>query len=243
MKVTIYARRITTALAVMVVFLTLANAVSQLYSFSLGPGFFLEFMSLLDPSEDGKITLLNFGSESNIATWYSSSALLLCSILLATIALIEKRSGGGDVARWGGLSVIFLFISADEEIQVHERASEYLRERFDTGGFLLYPWVILAAGFLFVFVLAYLSFLVRLPARTRWLFVVAGGIFVGGALGLEMVEALYDSYYGTRDGLAYATVASSEEVLEMVGVVVLVYALMSHIGTHLKGSYICVGDD
>jgi len=81
--------------------------------------------------------------------------------------------------------------------------------------------------------LAYLKFLLHLPRKTRDLFLLAGSIYVGGALGMEMVCGYYADAVGQRN-LIYGLMASVEEILEMVGVIVFIYALLSYIGSYLE---------
>jgi len=69
-----------------------------------------------------------------------------------------------------------------------------------------------------------LAAIVSLPARTRTLFLIAGAVYVSGAVVLEMAGGAYASTHGTD--LAYGALASVEEVLEMAGIVVMLYARM-----------------
>jgi len=80
------------------------------------------------------------------------------------------------------------------------------------------------------FAVAYAPFVARLDARTRRLFVVSGALFVGGALGMEFVQGWHDGLYG-RDGTT-ALITTVEEVLEMSGVTVFVYALLARLGSY-----------
>jgi len=82
-------------------------------------------------------------------------------------------------------------------------------------------------------VLAYLPFLAHLPTKTRWLFITAGALYAGGALGMEMVAGFYRSLYWEKDAL-YVMQTIVEEFLEMTGIVVFVYALMSYISLYVK---------
>ncbi len=141
------------------------------------------------------IRLFDPNGEANIIAWYSASALLLCSFLLGIIALAKKTDHDSYTLHWGILSLIFLYLSVDEAAMLHEIADNPLRELFDLGGFFYYSWIIPAGIAVLIFGLAYLKFLFHLPSKTRWLFLVAGGIFVGGAIGMESVSGLLDHLY------------------------------------------------
>jgi len=56
---------------------------------------------------------------------------------------------------------------------------------------------------------------------------------VGGALGMEMVGGYYADAV-TQRNLTYGLMVCVEEILEMVGVIVFIYALVSYIGSHVE---------
>ena len=176
----------------------------------------------------GFVPLFDLNGERNVPAWFSSSMLLLCALLLAAVARSEGKGGGRDVTRWRVLSAIFLLMSVDEAVQIHEQTIGPLRSVFGTGGIFHYAWSIAGLVFVLVFAAAYLPFVARLDAPTRRLFVAAGGLYVGGALGVEFVQGWHDGLYGV-DGTT-ALITTVEEVLEMSGIVVFVYALLSRLG-------------
>lgn len=182
------------------------------------------------------VRLINVGSELSVPTWYSATLLLLCSVLFATITLAKKQHGDRRaLLRWGFLSLIFLYLSLDDMLTLHERISSTLLQPglhalgYEPGGFLSYPWVILYAPLVLLFVLVYLRFWLNLPARVRFLFLVAGVLFVGGGFLTEMFNAWYASVYG-RGTVFTAAMTHLEELLEMLGPSILVYALLSYLG-------------
>jgi hypothetical protein len=93
-------------------------------------------------------------------------------------------------------------MAMDETLQVHELSSAALRAALGiSAGPLHQAWVVPAMGFLAVFGAMYLRFVFALPARSRNLFVLAGAVYVAGALGMEMA-----------------------------GMVIFLYALLDHLG-------------
>ena len=69
--------------------------------------------------------------------------------------------------------------------------------------------------------------------RTRWLFLTAGLIYVVGVLGLELVGGRQLDLTGEQRTVMYVALGAVEELLEMVGIVVFMYALMSYIAVEL----------
>jgi hypothetical protein len=175
--------------------------------------------------------------------------LLLCSVLLAAIAAAKKRDSDPYTLHWSVLSIIFLFLSMDEVARIHETVLPGLGVAlanfvgFAPEGFPYYSWVVPGAILVLVVLLAYLRFLARLPKKTLLLFLVAGVLFMGGALGVEVLDAreafLYET--GARNGEDITgavrvwdlVLVLSEEGLEMLGVVVFIYALLSYISSYV----------
>lgn len=205
--------------------------VAALVVASLGATF-LSFVPIANPFlhqvKESVVRLAWVDGEANIPAWYSASLLLLCSFLLAAIAFAEKRQRGGHFLHWLALSLIFAFLSLDETAQLHELSIAPLRDIFGTTGFFYYGWIVPAALCVTLFVLAYLRFLASLPARTRRLFLLAGSIFVGGAIGVEAVSGKHASLQGEQN-LTYHLIITVEELLEMAGVVLFIYALLDYI--------------
>ena len=190
-----------------------------------------EFSSLILRVGGGEMQLFDLDADQNIPTWFSASMLLMCAVLFAAIAVAARGNVYGF--HWVGLSAIFLYLSVDESASVHEKLRPFLQTRLQTGGFLDYVWVFLYAPLVLIFALVYLRFLFSLPAQTRRLFFVAGILYVGGALVMEAIGGLYATLYGTS-GIVYPLFTHIEEILEMLGIVVLFYTLLLYIGSHVK---------
>ena len=80
--------------------------------------------------------------------------------------------------------------------------------------------------------LAFWGFLRHLPFTTRALFLIGGGLFITGALGVEAVGGRYLTNNGGIETLTYQMMVVVEEGLEMVGIVVFLYAVMTYMATH-----------
>lgn len=181
--------------------------------------------------DNGKMQLFELDSDQNIPTWYSSSMLLICAGLLAAIAAASRR----NVYRiqWTGLSFIFLYLSADEAASIHEKVSSEIGGLIPISGFSDYAWIFLYAPLVLIFVLLYARFVRTLPVEIKRLFVVAGSLYVAGALGMEAVDGTYASFYGGSN-VVYSLLTHIEEILEMLGVVVFFYALLLYMSFYVK---------
>lgn len=185
------------------------------------------------------IQLLDLGSDLSVPSWYAALLLLFASVLMATVALVKRSAGSSRYMRhWAVLAVIFLYLSNDEMLRIHERMANVLVQpalealNFVPEGVLYYSWVILYGPLVLFFVLAYLGFWLDLPPRIRNLFFAAGALYVGGALGVEMFNAWYDSAF--CGGAVVFVMTQVEETFEMLGAVVLIYALLLYVSRHLQ---------
>lgn len=173
----------------------------------------------------------DFNGESNFPTLFSFLLLLTASVLLLIISLHPlKSSNKSDKRCWRLLSGVFFFLATDEFVQLHENFNRFIR--LITGGdlpaALYYAWVVPYSLGLVVLLLMLKDFLLALPLRIRALFFLSGLIYVLGAIGLETLEAYFDVIQG-RDGRKAALLCTLEELLEMDGVILFIYALLCHL--------------
>jgi hypothetical protein len=172
----------------------------------------------------GAVPIFSLSYEQNIPTWYSSSLLLACSLLLFLIASATKRAGDPHVNHWRGLALGFLYISLDEVASLHEYTG-WLK----LGGLLYFSWVIPAAVVVIVIGVSYLKFLKHLPGPTRARFLIAGAIYVGGAVGMELPLGYWTERHGTNN-FGYAAIDWVEESLEILGLTLFLLSLIDYLG-------------
>ncbi len=180
------------------------------------------------------IAKLNLDKEVNdLPTWYQSSTLLVSSVLLLVIGLARRELKDKDAKYWGLLSLIFLFLSLDEAVSIHEQMTMPLRTTFHLEGFLFLSWVIPASFLVAVLGIVLSRFLFRLPSSTRNLMILSALIYLGGALGVEMVGANYmfmmNNPPDIGSNFTYAIITTVEEFLEMTGIVVFIYCLLTYL--------------
>lgn len=174
------------------------------------------------------LSRFDLGMEPSIPAWYSSIALLCCAVLLATIGLSHRKQNRPFAIHWLVLSLIFVLLSIDECVMFHEMLIRPLRERFDTHGIFYFPWLIPGAVFVGVVGICYFRFLRHLAPRTRSMFVAAAATFVGGAIGLELVAGVVIEKHGVA-ATGHIVSQFFEESLEMLGVLVFIFALLDYI--------------
>ncbi|MDH3692687.1 MAG: peptidase M48 Ste24p, partial [Gammaproteobacteria bacterium] len=180
----------------------------------------------------GLVDFFDFDHEGNVPTLYSAVSIVFCSTLLALITHANWRRLDGKRFYWLGLTILFLFLAIDEGTAIHEEVGTFLSRYMDGRGLLYFLWVVPYGIATVILGLAYLRFVWGLPRDTRTRFVMAGVIFVTGALGLDMLGAREADLNGYAT-VTYSLLYSLEEMLEMLGIVLFIYALLSHLAQEI----------
>ena len=180
----------------------------------------------------GLVRLFDLDAEANVPTFFSVLQLATAALLLNMIGRQARLRSDPFARLWLGLGAIFLFLAMDELAQIHELLRPAANSPMHASGMLYYGWVI-PYGVLTATVGAiYIRFLLHLPVRTRWLMVLSGLIYVGGAAGLEIYGGYLEAHLGpeaAQNSLAYLVEVFFEEGMEMFGIALFIYTLLDHI--------------
>ena len=162
------------------------------------------------------------GSERNVPTAWSALLLLSCAV---TAALLAVRGRGAAVpgSGWVLVAVTCAFLALDETFELHERLGGLGASVVDDR--LHFAWVVPGAALAGVVGLVLLRRLRAQPGPVRRRLVVAGAVYLTGALVLETLSGLVLQVHGAG-GKAYTLVSSAEEGLEMAGASLLLAALL-----------------
>jgi hypothetical protein len=179
-----------------------------------------------------------FDFEANLPSFYSALAILFSAVLLWLIGNSANEKQEKRSFYWKFLSFVFAFLAVDEFVSIHEDLIKPMQSIIDLSSpksnYLYFGWLIpysllcLAVG-----IISFKSFF-KLPLRTRMLFIIAGIIFLSGAVVMEMVGGNHWASQGwSIDGtnemdLRYALIITVEELLEMLGIVVFIHALTTY---------------
>lgn len=174
-------------------------------------------------------------AEYCLPAWYSSLLLISAAGLLALATASAARNRERYLFHWAVLAIMFVGLSADEATGVHEVLIEPMHAEMGLSGIFHFGWVIPGAILVGLVGLAYLPFLLAQPGRTQAVFFVAGALYVGGALGMEMVGGYLLTLYG-ETSLAYIAAFTVEESLEILGATLFVTGLMGHLKRQYGGA-------
>ncbi len=124
-------------------------------------------------------------------------------------------------------------MAVDEAFVLHERLIKPMRAYLgdEPYGIFYFAWVVPYIAIMVILAPFFLNFLRRLPAKTRLAFLTAAILYVGGAVGLELLEGRFVELHGAKN-LTYSMLTTAEEGLEMGGTIVFVWALLTFIADH-----------
>lgn len=186
----------------------------------------------------GWLVLFDLDKEWNVPTIFSAVLLFAASALLVMIAAERLRTRAPYFRHWRALAVIFGFFGFDELFSIHNSAKHLVPESFrQLGLFNLRSdlrWVVVGIPTTFVIVILFLPFVVRLPRRTACGIIIAGMVYVGAALGLELLGGVWIGKH-TKNNWTYSALVVMEETLEMAGAVMFLSVLLAYIERELNG--------
>ncbi len=158
------------------------------------------------------VAFFSLSYEQNLPTWYASSLLLSCAGLLVAIGNDARERDRRFALAWLVLGAGFAAMSLDEASELHED----LYGIVDGGDLIYFDWVIPAGLAVVAIAAAFVPFLRALPAPRRRDVLVAGALYLGGALFMELPLGWWTAGYGA-DSAGYALIDWIEETLELVG--------------------------
>lgn len=179
--------------------------------------------------------IFDVDEEANIPTFYNALLFLLSSVLLILIGTIRRRENAPYSKHWLFLGFLFLFLSVDEASIIHEEFVRPMKNLFDIcGGALRHAWVIVYLPLVLILLLWMLRFLRSLPPRIMHIFIVAGIVFISGAVGFELLHGHVYTNYPEAEVLI-DVLPMIEEFLEMAGLIIFIKGLLEYIEMSFEG--------
>ncbi len=160
------------------------------------------------------LSIFDLDEEASFGTWFSAVILLIAGRLLLVQARRLRADADAWHVWWLTLGIGFHVLSIDEVVGTHELLNTVMEDK---------PWTVVGFWIVAVVGLAYLPFLWRYRWRAAGLFLLAGALYAGGAVGVE-------HWTGAEvNSLHYNMWTTLEEGMEMAGVIVFIYALLDFI--------------
>ena len=170
-------------------------------------------------------SLFFIDGEGNVPAIFST---LLFLINAALFLMVWKAAGlAGDSQKvWLLLACEFVFLALDESISIHERLIDPLIQALGATGIFYYAWIIpYGIGVVLLAIIAIPVFW-RMQKTIRFWFGLSAATYLFSAIGLEMISGKYLVMMNEKKDIVWILMITLEESLEMVGLIILVYALL-----------------
>ena len=180
----------------------------------------------LTRSAEGNLAhLFDLNGEANLPTWYTAMLWLVAGLSAYRVSRTDQHP---RALYWLLLAIGCALLSVDEVAQLHETIGGILDRRAgDASGVVpVYRWARLAIVIVILAAFLFRGFLLRLERRTALRLVGAGAVFLAGAIGIESLGSLveFKVIAGFPAGLSWHRSIALEEVLEMIGAVLMLRA-------------------
>jgi hypothetical protein len=178
----------------------------------------------------GLVPMFDLDAERNLPTLFSALLFVLSGVLSAVLWVAGRAVPTARIM-WLVLAGVFVFLGVDEFVGLHEQLNQPIQSRFQTSGLLRFAWLVPYGVLASVLGLALIAHLKRIQPAVRNYFVASGVIYLVGALGLEMVSGAYYEGQHTKQTFLWVALTTFEELFEMIGLSLLVYALLLQLVT------------
>lgn len=164
--------------------------------------------------------------EASVTTWFSQGLFLLLSFLALLAGYFDKNTKAKRL--WWLIGLGALLASIDEVAGLHEFGLQTIHNLFfvdqaptalANAWLMILPIILIIAGWLIREMLKTFS------KNTVILFALAIGVFLTGAVGIDQITSLTERESFVHQGV----LVGLEEALELVSVVVLIYAVAKHL--------------
>ena len=157
-----------------------------------GGGAVLAFLSLFS-SWSGHLPTAEFfalTSENNLPTWYTTVVMLAVAFAAAVAGWLARSRSRAMAVRWWIFAGLFALLSLDEMAALHERLEPLGARILHPTGFFYFVWVVPGIVLAAVVVVAVLQLARALATPVRRELVLGIALFLGAALGLEMLGGM-----------------------------------------------------
>lgn len=178
--------------------------------------------------------LFDVGLEANAPTFFSVVLFLVLSASAWLCGVFDRytKKTKKDWIPWMLVSLLLFFFALDELAQVHEQLTYHVQNLFGTSGFFTFAWVI-PYGIIVILLSMYLiPFFLKLPRHTRNAILLGGGLFILGAIGVEMIGARFYAIGGVYHP-GFIISSSIEEIMEIAGQLIAVFGLFGEVSRRL----------
>ena len=180
----------------------------------------------------GLVRLFDLDLEDNLPTCFAALQILVAAALAALLARAQGHERGRDARPWRAVAAVLALLAIDEASMLHEQLAHLGRTLVGSEharGLLSFTWVVPAGLLVIAVALLLLQFVLRQPTQLRNRFFVAAGLYVGGAIGMEMLGAAWVDRHAWDNPVYRMCLMPAEETLEMLGIWVLIGGFLAEL--------------
>ena len=214
-RITLNSRNIVILLSTITILLVVAHLVTIAMPY-IFEGFEHGLVRLL-------FSLFFLDGEGNVPAIFSTWLFLLNAVIFLIVWKAACLSGDSHKI-WLFLSSVFVFLALDESISIHERLINPLRQALGATGVFYYAWIIPYGIGVVVLSIVAIPVFWRMQKRIRFWFGLSAATYLVATIGLEMISGKYLVMMNEQKDIVWIFMVTLEESLEMVGLIILVYA-------------------
>jgi hypothetical protein len=171
-------------------------------------------------------------SGTNIATYWNMLILIIVAALALVIAMVKQSRKDKHGYEWWLLGAVFFYFATDALAGITQKFSTLLKDLPNMQVGTYYNWFYpVAAVLIILIVVFFIRFYFHLDAPNRALFPISITLYVLGAFREELFSGYYAELYGNKS-VTYMLMTHAEQLLEHVGVILMIYMLLTYIVAH-----------
>lgn len=166
--------------------------------------------------------LFDLEENESFAGYFTAMILIFAGLSVLYHAREARAEGRYMRVLWVLLGIALCLLSLEKFLGLHRKFGELID----------LPWIALGVPVAIVIAIAYVPFLIRLPATVRNLFILAGALFLIGSIGVDFATGWFPEM-AARDPcgdhivtFGYRVTAAIETGLEMSGIVLFIQAML-----------------
>ena len=179
-------------------------------------------------------SLFFLDGEGNVPAIFSTCLFLIKAVIFLIVWKAASLSGDSQKICLF-LSIVFVFLALDESISIHERLINPLRQALDATGVFYYTWIIPYGIGVVVLSIVAIPVFWRMQKRIRFWFGLSAATYLVATIGLEMISGKYLVMMNVQKDIVWIFMITLEESLEMVGLIILVYAQLLFLRHNYNG--------
>jgi hypothetical protein len=170
--------------------------------------------------------LFNMDREVNFPTYFNAILLFMVAQTFFLMGKSSKRiEDRYSRTYWYFLTIIFVFLSIDEFVSIHERFIDLLPHVFGIGGtgVLRFAWIIPYGIFVIAFGIYSIPFFLSLEKEYVVKYLIAGAVYISGAMIVEALGGIVFEQNNSIPTFEYILFfVTPEETMEMLPLIYVI---------------------